>query len=138
LLALSMGAGLDFPGAIRQAVDRSGTPDDPIIEELSLILLNLSLGRTRREALEELAERAPIPSVQEFVGSVVQADLRGNPVADVLRIQAEVSRQKRSVLGEEAASKAAVKMIGPLILLFLAILVLIVGPMLIELKARGL
>lgn len=138
LLALGMGAGLDFPGAVRQAVDRSGTPEDPLIEELSLILLGLSLGRTRREALEELAERAPIPMVQEFVGAVVQAELRGNPVVDVLQIQAEVSRQKRSVLGEEAASKAAVKMIAPLMLLFLAVLILIVGPMILQLRSQGL
>ncbi len=137
LLALAMGAGLDFPGAIRQVVDRSGTPDDPLIEELALILVSMSLGRTRREALEELAERCPIPMVKEFVGSVVQAELRGNPVADVLQIQAEVSRQKRSVLGEEAASKAAVRMIGPLMLIFLAILIVIVAPMAIQLKAQG-
>jgi len=133
LLALGMGAGLDFPGALRQAVDRSGTPDDPLIEELSLILLSLSVGRSRREALEELAARAPIPPVQELVGSVVQAELRGNPVADVLVVQAEVSRQKRSVLGEEAAARAAVSMIGPLVLLFLAVLVLVVAPIAIKL-----
>jgi len=138
LMALGMGAGLDFPGAVRQVVDRSGTPDDPLIEELSLILLSLSLGRTRREALEELAERAPLPMVQEFVGSVVQAELQGTPVADVLQIQAEVSRQKRSVMGEEAASKAAVMMIAPLMLLFLAVLILIVAPMVILLKSQGM
>ncbi|MBX3204923.1 MAG: type II secretion system F family protein [Labilithrix sp.] len=137
LLALGMGAGLDFPGALRQTVERSGTPDDPLIEELSLILVSFSLGRTRREALEELAERAPIPMVQEFVGAVVQAELRGNPVADVLQIQAEVSRQKRSILGEEAAAKAGVSMIGPLVLLFVAILILIVAPMVIKLSQQS-
>ncbi len=138
LLALGLGAGLDFPGALRMTVDHSGTPDDPLVEELSLILLNLSLGRSRREALDEFADRAPTPIVQEFVGSVVQAELRGNPVADVLQIQADVLRQKRSVLGEEAASNAAVQMIGPLMLLFLAILIVIVAPIAIQLKAQGL
>ncbi|MCA9589500.1 MAG: type II secretion system F family protein [Myxococcales bacterium] len=138
LLALCMGAGLDFPGALRQVVERSGTPDDPVIEELSLVLVGLSLGRTRQQALEDFALRAPVPMVRELVASVVQAELRGNPLADVLQIQAEVSRQKRTVLGEEAASSAAVKMIGPLVLLFLAILVLIVGPMVLALKAQGI
>ncbi|MBX3199843.1 MAG: type II secretion system F family protein [Labilithrix sp.] len=137
LLALSMGAGLDFPGALRQAVERSGTPDDPLIEELSLILVSLSLGRTRREALEELAKRAPIPMVQEFVGAVVQAELRGNPVVDVLQIQAEVARQKRTVLGEEAAAKAGVSMLGPLALLCLALLILIIAPMAIKLSQQN-
>ena len=135
LLAMGMGAGLDFPGALRQAVDKSGTPDDPLIEELSFILLSLKLGRSRRQALEELAERAPIDPVQEFVGSVVQAELRGNPVADVLRIQSVVSRQRRTVRAEELAAKAGVSMIMPLVLVFVAILILIAGPMVIRLRS---
>lgn len=138
LIALSMGAGLDFPSAVRQAVEKSGTPDEPLIEELALILQSLQLGRTRREALEEFAERAPINPVRELVGAVVQAELRGNPLADVLRIQAEVSRQKRSVMAEEAAAKAGVSLIGPLVLVFVAILILVVGPIVIKLHQSGL
>jgi tight adherence protein C len=56
----------------------------------------------------------------------------------VLRIQAEVSRQRRSVRAEEAAAKAAVSMIGPLLLVFVAILILVVGPIAIKLKQSGL
>jgi tight adherence protein C len=138
LLALSMSAGLDFPSAIRQVVDKSGTPNDPLIEELTLVLQSLQLGRTRRQALEELAERCPIDAVSEFVGSVVQAELRGNPLAEVLRIQAEVSRQRRTVLAEEAAAKASVSMIMPLCLVFVAILILIAGPMVIRLSQNAL
>lgn len=129
LLALAMGAGLDFPGAVRQVVEKSGSADDPVVEEFTLILQSLQLGRTRRQALEAFAARAPSPAVIEFVGAVVQAELRGNPVVEVLRIQAEVSRRKRSVAAEEAASKAGVKMVVPLVLVFAAILILIVTPM---------
>jgi tight adherence protein C len=138
LLALSMSAGLDFPSALRQVVEKSGTPNDPLIEELSLILQSLQLGRTRRQALEEFAERSPIDAVCEFVNSVVQAELRGNPLAEVLRIQAEISRQRRTVLAEEAAAKAGVSMILPLVLVFVAILILIAGPMVIRLSQNGL
>jgi tight adherence protein C len=129
LLALAMGAGLDFPGAVRQVVEKSGSADNPVVEEFTLILQSLQLGRTRRQALEAFAARAPTPAVLEFVGAVVQAELRGNPVVDVLRIQAEVSRRKRSVAAEEAASKAGVKMVIPLVLVFACILILIVSPM---------
>lgn len=138
LLALGMSAGLDFPSAVRQVVEKSGTPNDPLIEELTLLLQSLSLGRTRRQALEELAERAPIDAVNELVGSVVQAELRGNPLAEVLRIQAEVSRQRRTVAAEEAAAKAGVSMIVPLGLVFLAILILIAGPMAIRFSQSGI
>jgi tight adherence protein C len=137
LLALSMGAGLDFPGSVRQVVEKSGSPDDPVVEEFTLILQNLQLGQTRRQALEGFAERVPVDSVIEFVGAVVQAELRGNPVAEVLKIQAEVTRRKRSVRAEEAAAKAGVKMMVPLVLIFVAILLLVVSPIVLKMQQSG-
>ncbi len=138
LLALGMGAGLDFPSAVKQVVEKSGTPEDPVVEEFTLILQSIQLGRTRSQALEEFSTRVPTDSVVEFVGAVIQAEMRGNPVVDVLRIQAEVSRRKRSVRAEEAASKAGVKMIGPLVLIFVAILILIVAPIAMKLQHSGM
>jgi tight adherence protein C len=137
LLALSMSAGLDFPGSVRQLVEKSGSPDDPLVEELTLLLQSLQLGRTRRQALEEFAARAPTDAVLEFVGAVVQAELRGNPLVDVLRIQAEVSRRKRTVRAEESAAKAGVALAGPLILVFLTILILIVAPIVMKLQSSN-
>jgi tight adherence protein C len=134
LLALSMGAGLDFPGAVRQVVEKSGRPDEPIVEEFTLLLQSLELGRTRRQALEELAQRVPVDSVLEFVGSVIQAELRGNPLVTVLRIQADVSRRKRTVRAEESAAKAGVAMMAPLVLVFFSILILLVAPIIIKLQ----
>jgi tight adherence protein C len=135
LMALSMGAGLDFPGALRQVVDKAASPTDPLIEELSLILQTMSLGRTRKDCLSEFATRVPIAAVLEFTGSLIQAEERGNPVAEVLSIQASMSRNRRSVLAEESAAKAGVKMIGPLLLVFTAVLILILGPIMLKLGA---
>jgi len=137
LLALSMSAGLDFPGSVRQLVEKSGSPDDPLVEEFTLMLQSLQLGRTRRQALEEFAARAPTDAVIEFVSAVVQAELRGNPLVDVLRIQAEVSRRKRTVRAEESAAKAGVALAGPLILVFLTILILIVAPIVMKLQSSN-
>jgi tight adherence protein C len=136
LMALAMGAGLDFPGAVRQVVQKSSNPDDPMVEEFTLIMQSLNLGRTRRDALIEFARRAPVDAVKEFCGSLIQAEERGNPVADVLQIQATGSRTRRSVRAEELAAKAGVAMVGPLMLVFAAILLLILGPMYLQLK-RG-
>ena len=133
-----MGAGLDFPGAVRQVVEKSGAPDDALVEEFTLILQGLQLGRTRKQALEDFADRVPSDPVKEFVGAVVQAELRGNPVANVLRIQAEVSRNRRSVRAEEAAAKAGVAMVAPLMMVFVCILILIVAPMIMKLQQGGM
>jgi tight adherence protein C len=128
LMALAMGAGLDFPGAVRQVVDKSSNPLDPLVEEFTLILQTLNLGRTRKDALLAFVDRAPAASVSEFVNALVQAEERGNPVAEVLLIQAGTSRTRRSVRAEELAAKAGVKMTGPLMLIFLAVLALIIAP----------
>lgn len=134
LLALAVGAGLDFPSAVRQIVEKAGNASDPLIEELSLILQSLKLGRTRQAALEGFAERVPCRAVLDFAGAVVQAEMRGTPVANVLALQAETARLQRTVNAEVAASKASVKLIIPLGLIFLCVLLLIVAPMVIRLQ----
>jgi tight adherence protein C len=137
LMALGMSAGLDFPGAVRQVVEKSSNPEDPLVEEMTRILQELQLGRTRKQALTEFAKRVPSAAVTEFVSALVQAEDRGNPVADVLQIQAGVSRMRRTVNAEEAAAKASVKMVGPLFLLFACIMLLVMGPMILKLAQQG-
>ena len=134
LLSLGLSAGLDFPGALRQVVDKSSSGSDALIEELNLILQELQVGKTRKQALEQLAERVPCEAVREFVGAVSQAEERGNPLGQVLEIQAEASRQRRSTRAEEAASRASVKMLLPMVLVFGAILLLIVAPMFLQIQ----
>ncbi|MCA9594444.1 MAG: type II secretion system F family protein [Myxococcales bacterium] len=133
LIALAMSAGKDFPGALRQVVEKSSDPDDPLTEEFARILQELSIGRTRKMAMISFAERNPSDAVAEFVNSVVQAEEKGNPLADVLQIQAGMSRMRRSVNAEKAAAKAGVQMVGPLALVLICILALIMGPMMLKL-----
>jgi tight adherence protein C len=135
LMSLAMGAGLDFPGAVRQVVQKSSNPEDPMVEEFTLIMQSLNLGRTRKDVLAEFARRAPVDAVKEFCSSLIQAEERGNPVAEVLQIQATGSRTRRSVRAEELAAKAGVAMVGPLMLVFTAIMMLILGPMYLKLRS---
>ena len=137
LMALAMGAGLDFPGSVRQVIEKSSNPDDPLIEEFTLILQTLNLGRTRKDALLEFAKRAPVEAVKEFTGAIIQAEERGNPVAETLQIQATVSRNRRSVRAEELAAQAGVKMVGPLMLIFGTIMIMILGPSLKQISEIG-
>ena len=138
LIALAMSAGLDFPGAIGQVIDKSSDASDPLIEELGWILHRLGLGHTRRQALQEFAERAPTNVVLEFVGAISQGEERGHPIARVLQVQATTSREKRSVRAEEAAAKAGVQLVGPLLLMFLAILILVMTPVVLRVGHSGI
>lgn len=139
LASLSMGAGLDFPGALRQVVSASPRgSEDPLTEELQRILQELELGYTRRQALEGFAERVPVPSVKDFVSAVVQAEAKGTPIAEVLKIQGGVLRMHKSTQLEEHAAKAAMKLMGPLMLVFICVIVVLMGPMVIKLSKGGL
>lgn len=130
LLSLCMSAGLDFPAALRLAIsdDAVGTV---LREGLRLALCELELGRTRVEALRSLEARLPFPAIQGFVAAVRQSEERGNPLADVIRIQAEVLRTERGVLAEEAASRAAVLLVFPLMLLMGSVVLLLFGPFIV-------
>ena len=137
LASLCMGAGLDFPGAMRQIVDKAGNRNDSLVEEFERLLQELELGRTRRQALENFADRVPTESVRDFVGAVVQAEEKGNPLAEVLRIQATMLRMRRSVMAEEAAARAAVLLMGPLMLIFGAIILCLLGPFAVQVQQSG-
>jgi tight adherence protein C len=139
LASLAMGAGLDFPGALRQVTDKAPDKSDALVEEMLRIQNELDLGRTRKQALEGFADRAPTDAVKDFVQSVIQSEEKGNPLADVLTIQANTLRMKRTVMAEEGAAKAGVMMIGPLMLIFLCILLILMGPFVVNMASgKGL
>lgn len=137
LAALCMGAGLDFPGALKQIVEKSSSKSAMLVEEISRILQELDLGHTRRKALEGFAERCPTEAVKDFVGTVVQAEAKGTPLAEVLSIQARMLRMRRSVAAEEAAAKAGLMMMGPLMLMFFTIIILLMGPFAVRFLTSG-
>lgn len=112
LMALSMSAGLDFPGALHQVVTKAKA-NEALREELGYILQQFQLGRTRTQVLRELAARMPIESVKEFVHALIQAEERGTPVANALEIQASTARIRRANLAESAASDMRGKMVLP-------------------------
>ena len=137
LAAMCMGAGLDFPGALRRIVDSAADPSDPVIEEFSRVLQELDLGHTRRSAMEAFATRVPIDQVREFVNSVVQAEVKGSPLASVLTIQAQTQRLRRSIAAEETAAEAALMLLGPMTLIFLCVIVLLLGPVVVRFMTGG-
>lgn len=129
IAAMCMGAGLDFPGALRLQ-SQPGASHGALAQEFRTILEALELGHTRREALLAFAERVPTPAVRDFVNAVVQAEQKGNPLAKVIQIQGRMLNQRRSVAAEEAAARAGVLLIAPMVLLVACIMLLLMGPFL--------
>jgi tight adherence protein C len=136
LVVMAMGAGLDFTGSLRNVVDRWTNKKDPMYKELNRFSQELNLGKTRREGLEDLAERAPTQLVRTFVANVIQAEQRGTPLVEILAIQADVARTRRFQAAEEIAGKAGVKVLMPLMLIFLAVVLIMFGGVIVK-SMRG-
>jgi tight adherence protein C len=134
---MCMSAGLDFPSALRRTAESAPDPNEPIAEELRRVLQELDLGRTRRAAILGFAERIPSDEVRELANSLIQAEDKGSPVAQVLSVQAETLRLRRSVAAEETASEAALMLIGPMTLIFLCVIVLLLGPVVARVTGGG-
>jgi tight adherence protein C len=128
LVSLAMTAGLDFPGALRNVLERSGDRQNAIHEELERVLHEMSLGHTRVFALEEFARRTRVPAVTEFVQTMVQAEQRGAPLVQVFSIQAKVARQRRAAQAEERTEKMNSQLLFPLSLLSLSLSAVITVP----------
>jgi len=126
MLALSVEAGLSLDGAFAQVGHRWVTP---LSDELRAVLLEFQMGRDRRQALHDMAERTGLPDVTRFTTALIQADMLGVPLSRVLFEQAADMRLRRRQRAEDLARKAPVKMLFPMVvLIFPALFVVILGP----------
>ena len=113
LLTLAVEAGLDFTTAIRKVVEKGKT--GPLRDELAVMLQEVQMGKTRKEAMQDMAKRVGLSPLTTFVSSLVQADQMGTGLAQVLRVQAEQLRSERTLTAERLAHLAPVKLLFPLI-----------------------
>lgn len=134
LLVLSMRAGLDFMTALDRVVTRGQeqNPDDPMCQELGVVLQEMRVGTARSDALINLCERVKSDYLQSMVGTILQSEKRGSPLANVLEVQVDTIRNKRTQKIEKMASQAAVKILLPLMFIFGSVIVLIMGAMILK------
>jgi tight adherence protein C len=133
LLTISVEAGLGFDAALAQ-VSRNST--GPLAEEFYRTLQEVQLGRSRGEAMRNLSDRSSVPELSAFVLAMVQADVFGISVANVLRIQSREMRKKRRQLAEERAMKVPIKVLFPVLFcIFPALFVVILGPAIMRIAA---
>ncbi len=131
LLTVSVEAGLGFDASLSKVIEKS---EGPLSFEFKLLLQEIRIGRPRLEAFRELSRRSNTPDLSTFCSAIIQADQLGVGIGKVLRIQSDQMRLKRRQRAEEAAMKAPIKMVFPLILLvFPALFLILLGPAMIRL-----
>ncbi len=122
LLTLSVEAGLGFEVALRRVAERY---PDPLGQGMRQALRQIELGYSRADALEGLVERSPSLDMVNFVAAVNLAERLGTPLAQTLRIQAELLRTRRRQRAQATAQTAPVRVIPALVFFFLPALLLI-------------
>ena len=126
LIVTCVEAGLGLEAALARVAEKV---QGPFGEELTITLREVSMGKLRRDALKELADRTGVPDLTGFINAVIQAESMGTSVGTVLRVQAEQMRMKRRQRAEQQAHAAPVKMMFPLVLcLFPTLFIVILGP----------
>ena len=136
LLTICVEAGLGFDQAMQKVAEKW---DDELSRAFARVLHEIRLGKTRREALRDLANRLDLSDVTSFVAAVIQAEQLGVSIAKVLRIQSDQMRIRRRQRAEEKAHQAPVKMLFPMVfLIFPAIWIVLLGPALLQVLATDL
>ncbi len=136
LLTISVEAGLGFDAAMVKVTEKW---DNELSRGFARANAEIRLGKLRREALRDMANRTDVSDVSNFIAAVIQADQLGVSLAKVLRIQSDQMRIKRRQRAEEQAAQAPVKMMFPLVfLIFPSIFIVLLGPAVLIFMKGGL
>jgi tight adherence protein C len=135
LLTICVEAGLGFDAAMAKVFEKW---DNELGRAFGRVIREIQLGKLRREALRDMADRLGIPEMTSFVAAVIQSEQLGVSMAHVLRIQSDQMRIKRRQLAEEEAHKAPIKMLIPMaLLIFPSICIVLMTPAIIIILSQG-
>jgi tight adherence protein C len=136
LLTICVEAGLGFDGAMSKVYEKW---DNEVGRAFGRVIREIQLGKLRRDALKDMADRLGVAEMTSFIAAVIQSEQLGVSLAKVLRIQADQMRIKRRQIAEEAAHKAPIKMLIPMaILIFPSICIVLMTPAILMLMQSAL
>lgn len=132
LLSVCMEAGLSFDASLLKVSERM---EGPLIDELVTVFRQIQLGKSRNDALKTLSDSTDVAELKTFISAVIQANTLGIPITNVLAAQSEQLRIAKREQIKEKAAKVPSKMTIPTVLLILpAIICVIMGPVVIQVK----
>lgn len=126
LLTICVEAGLGFDAAMAKVSEKW---ENEMSYAFGRVIREIQLGKLRREAMRDMADRIGIPEMTSFVAAIIQSEQLGVSMAKVLRIQSDQMRIKRRQLAEEEAHKAPIKMLIPMAgLIFPSLMIVLLTP----------
>jgi tight adherence protein C len=135
LLVIAVDAGLGFDAALARVTDKY---KNALSEEFAKVLREVSLGRPRLEAMDEMGRSSGVDDLHNFIQAIIQSEQFGTGIGKILRIQADEMRRKRRQRAQEKAAQATLKMMLPMVgCIFPTLWIVLLGPaVLILMKPR--
>lgn len=137
IFSLVFNAGLDFMSGLKWIVERS--KPTPLIEEFTVVLQEVNVGRSREAAFKQMAKRLNIPEISSVVRTILQGEKLGTPISEIIKILSEEVRRQRFERGQRIALQAPIKILFPLVFFILPVVaILIGGPIVIQFLESGM
>jgi tight adherence protein C len=129
LAVIAVEAGLGMDQALMRVGDEISLAHPDLADELRLRNMEINMGRSRSDALRNLAERTGVEDLKALVAILIQTDKFGTSIGQALRTFSDSLRVKRRQRAEEQAAKLAIKMVVPMVLfIFPGVFIVILGP----------
>ncbi len=126
LLTICVEAGLGFDAAMSKVAEKW---QNEMGQAFARVVREIQLGKLRRDAMRDMADRLGIAEMTSFVAAVIQSEQLGVSMAQVLRIQSDQMRIRRRQAAEEKAHQAPIKMLIPMgLFIFPALCIVLMGP----------
>jgi len=136
-ISMSVEAGLNFTGALTQAMDK--VPKSALYNEFSIVMRDIRAGMSRSDALQRMSDRIDVKDVTVFIRAIITAERLGSSMKKTLQVQSEQRRNERFQRAEKMAMEAPVKLIGPLIMFIFPVTFIVLGfPIVMKFLNEGL
>jgi tight adherence protein C len=137
LLVICVEVGLGLDQSLLRVAQELRIVHPELSEELQMVNFEMRVGKTRLDALRELARRTGLEDLKALVAMLIQTERFGTSIGQSLRIYSDELRTKRRQRAEEMSAKTSVKMVPALLLfIFPALLIVILGPAVIALMRQ--
>ncbi|MBI4788582.1 MAG: type II secretion system F family protein [Chloroflexi bacterium] len=131
LLTVCVEAGMGLDAAMAQVAEKW---NNHLSRAFGRTLHELRLGKSRHAVLRDMADRAGVTVLTNFVAALIQAEEHGATIAQTLRVQSKQMRVFRRQRAEERANQMPVKLVLPLVFfIFPPMFIVILGPALLRL-----
>ncbi len=133
MLVVCVEAGMGMDAAIERVGREIAFENDVLSDELKRYNKEMRVGKTRRQALKDLALRTGLEEMKTLTTLLVQTDKFGTSIAQALKTHSDFLRIQRYQRAEERAAKLTVKLVVPLIFcMFPSVFIVILGPAIIN------